>query len=52
MSTDTKTIKYEFRPGITRETTPYAAEGGWFNGNRVRFRDGKPHDRDWETIYL
>ena len=28
MSTDTKTVKYDFRPGITRETTPYAAEGG------------------------
>lgn len=49
MSTDTKTVKYEFRPGITRETTPYAAEGGWFDGNRVRFRDGKPQNiRGWQ----
>ena len=49
MSTDTKTIKYEFRPGITRETTPYAAEGGWYDGNRVRFRDGKPQNiRGWQ----
>ena len=49
MSTDTKTIKYEFRPGITRETTPYAADGGWYDGNRVRFRDGKPQNiRGWQ----
>ena len=49
MSTDTKTVKYDFRPGITRETTPYAAEGGWFDGNRVRFRDGKPQNiRGWQ----
>ena len=49
MSTDSRTVKYEFRPGITRETTPYAAEGGWFDGNRVRFRDGKPQNiRGWQ----
>jgi len=49
MSTDSRTVKYEFRPGITRETTPYAAEGGWFDGNRIRFRDGKPQNiRGWQ----
>lgn len=49
MSTDSRTVKYDFRPGITRETTPYAAEGGWFDGNRVRFRDGKPQNiRGWQ----
>ena len=49
MSTDTRTIKYDFRPGITRETTEYAAEGGWYDGNRVRFRDGKPQNiRGWQ----
>ena len=34
--------KYTFRPGINREGTDYSNEGGWFNGNLVRFRKGKP----------
>ena len=34
--------KLQFRPGVNRETTAYANEGGWFDGNRVRFRDGLP----------
>jgi len=35
-------IKLQFRPGINRETTAYANEGGWLDGNLVRFRSGKP----------
>lgn len=31
-----------FRPGINRETTAYANEGGWWDCNLVRFRAGKP----------
>jgi hypothetical protein len=34
--------KLVFRPGINRETTAYANEGGWYDGNLVRFRAGKP----------
>jgi uncharacterized protein YdeI (BOF family) len=34
--------KLVFRPGINRETTAYANEGGWFDCNLVRFRAGKP----------
>ena len=34
--------KLVFRPGINRETTAYANEGGWFDGDLVRFRAGKP----------
>ena len=34
--------KLAFRPGINRETTAYANEGGWWDGNLVRFRSGKP----------
>ena len=30
------------RPGIVTETTSYANEGGWFDGNKVRFRFGVP----------
>ena len=35
-------IKLQFRPGINRETTAYANEGGWYDGNLIRFRYGKP----------
>lgn len=34
--------KLQFRPGINREITDYANEGGWFDCNRVRFRNGTP----------
>ncbi|MET1083309.1 MAG: hypothetical protein ABWY12_09725 [Burkholderiales bacterium] len=34
--------KVVFRPGIVKEATNYANEGGWFDGNRVRFRAGLP----------
>jgi len=34
--------KLVFRPGINRETTAYANEGGWWDGNLIRFRAGKP----------
>lgn len=34
--------KLVFKPGINRETTAYANEGGWWDGNLVRFRAGKP----------
>ena len=30
------------RPGIVRETTSYANEGGWFDGEMIRFRHGVP----------
>jgi len=31
---------FQFRPGINKESTSYSAEGGWFDGNLVRFRKG------------
>jgi hypothetical protein len=34
--------KLQFKPGINRETTSYSNEGGWFNGDKVRFRMGFP----------
>jgi hypothetical protein len=34
--------KLQFKPGINREGTNYAAEGGWWDCNRVRFRSGLP----------
>lgn len=46
-----------FRPGINRETTAYANEGGWWDCDLVRFRAGKPETvggwtRFTRTAYL
>ena len=34
--------KLQFTPGINRETTSYSNEGGWFDGDKIRFRSGMP----------
>jgi len=34
--------KLQFSPGVNRETTSYTNEGGWFDGDMVRFRFGVP----------
>lgn len=34
--------KLQFRPGLNREGTDYSNEGGWFDGDKVRFRSGFP----------
>ncbi len=34
--------KVQFRPGISRESTNYANEGGWYECDKVRFRSGAP----------
>lgn len=34
--------KLQFKPGVNRETTSYANEGGWFDGDKIRFRFGTP----------
>lgn len=42
-------MKLQFRPGINREITAYSNEGGWVNGNRVRFQKGYPEQiGGWE----
>ncbi len=44
--------KLQFQPGINREKTSYSNEGGWFAGNRVRFRDGYPESiGGWQTAW-
>ena len=43
-STAGKLSKLEFVPGFHRESTQYAEEGKWYDGNRVRFREGKPEN--------
>ena len=34
--------KLIFKPGINRDQTNYASEGGWFSMDKVRFRSGFP----------
>jgi hypothetical protein len=34
--------KLQFRPGMNREGTNYSNEGGWYDGDKVRFRSGFP----------
>lgn len=34
--------KLVFKPGINRDQTNYASEGGWFDGDKIRFRSGFP----------
>jgi hypothetical protein len=34
--------KLEFRPGLNREGTDYSNEGGWYDGDKIRFRSGFP----------
>lgn len=34
--------KLQFKPGVNREITSYTNEGGWYDGDKVRFRLGFP----------
>jgi len=34
--------KLTLRPGINKENTRYATEGGWYDSDKVRFRQGTP----------
>ncbi len=34
--------KLQFRPGLVRDTTDYTNEGGWRDGDKIRFRLGLP----------
>ena len=43
--------KFLFNPGINKEATAYSTEGGWFDGNRVRFKQGFPEKiGGWEKF--
>jgi hypothetical protein len=44
MSTNSRLVKLNFKPGINRESTEYAEEGSWYNGDKVRFRQGRPEN--------
>jgi hypothetical protein len=34
--------KLVFKPGLNREGTNYTNEGGWYDGDKIRFRNGQP----------
>ncbi len=43
--------KLQFKPGVNRETTRYAAEGQWYETEKVRFRRGFPQKiGGWEQL--
>lgn len=43
--------KILFKPGINRENTRYTTEGGWYDGDKVRFRQGNPEKiGGWQRI--
>jgi hypothetical protein len=35
-------VKYTFKPGVNRENTRYTTEGGWYECDKIRFRQGSP----------
>lgn len=34
--------KIQFKPGVVKDVTPYTAENGWIDADKVRFRMGMP----------
>lgn len=43
--------KLQFRPGVNKEVTPYANEGGWIDSDKVRFRAGFPEKiGGWQSL--
>jgi acyl-[acyl carrier protein]--UDP-N-acetylglucosamine O-acyltransferase len=47
-STDGTLLKLTYQAGFHRETTRYTEEGKWFDGDKVRFREGRPENlRGW-----
>jgi hypothetical protein len=44
--------KLTFQPGINRDTTSYTNNGGWFDSDFVRFRNGMPEKiGGWTKVY-
>jgi hypothetical protein len=43
--------KLMFKPGVNRENTRYTTEGGWYDCDKVRFRQGTPEKLGgWQRI--
>ena len=45
--------KLTLRPGVNRENTRYTSENGWYEGDKIRFRQGTPEKiGGWSRISL
>ena len=45
--------KVLFKPGVNRENTRYTTEGGWYECDKVRFRQGNPETiGGWQPLSL
>ena len=45
--------KVIFKAGVNRENTRYTTEGGWYDGDKIRFRQGNPETiGGWEPYSL
>ena len=43
--------KILFKPGVNRENTRYTTEGGWYECDKIRFRQGNPEVvGGWEPL--
>jgi hypothetical protein len=43
--------KIVFKPGVNRENTNYAGEGGYYDGDKIRFRSGYPEKiGGWDQV--
>ena len=43
--------KLQYRPGVNRESTNYANEGGFYQCDKIRFRSGYPEKLGgWQSI--
>lgn len=43
--------KILFRPGVNRENTRYTTEGGWYECDKIRFRQGNPEKIGGWTLF-
>jgi len=44
-------LKLQFRPGLNTDSTSYTNEGGWRDGDKIRFREGFPESiGGWEKL--
>ena len=45
--------KILFKPGVNRENTRYTTEGGWYECDKIRFRQGTPESLGgWAPVSL
>jgi hypothetical protein len=43
--------KIQLKPGVNRENTRYTSEGGWYESDKIRFRQGTPEKiGGWQRI--